>query len=443
MNTEKYIVIVGGGFAGTALVRALDGKLPPDRRLLLISEESHTTFNPMLPEAVGASVFPEQVVAPIREMITQARFVMGRVSHVDPRRRVLTASTLAGDITYSFEHLVLAFGNRARLDLIPGLEQHALPLKTIGDAMHIRNMVLRRVAQIELETDPGVRRRLGRFVVIGGGFSGVETTGELVDCLHGIRRYYPRVAPDELAVTLLHDGPRLLPDLSERLGVAAHRSLARRGVDVRVGTRATFVGDRAVALGDGTRVATATVICTIGTRPNALVARMTVPVERGRIVVNPDLSVRGTPGLWAIGDCALVPNARDGGFAPTTAQYAVREARHVAESLLSVLRGFPTRAFDYRARGSMAAIGHMKGVAEVFGVPVTGLPAWLLWRAYYLSQMPTLGRKVRIFVEWTWRMFFPTDITHLRFTRSGEQDDVSAPPVKAMTDPGPEVRKVA
>ena len=286
---------------------------------------------------------------------------------------------------------MLAFGNRARLDLIPGLAENALPLKTIGDAMHIRNTVLRRVAQIELETDPAVRRRLGRFVVIGGGFSGVETAGELADCLRSIRRYYPRVAADELQVTLLQDQPRLLLELPERLGHAAHRSLCARGVDVRIGTRATGVSERAVALAGGETISTATVICTIGTRPNALVDRMTLPVERGRIVVDPDLSVRGTPGVWAIGDCASIVNARDGKLAPPTAQFAVREARHAAANLLATLDGTPTRAFDYKARGSMAAIGHMKGVAELFGIPLSGLPAWLLWRAYYLSQMPTLG----------------------------------------------------
>ena len=443
MNREKNIVIVGGGFAGTALVRALDGRLPAGCRLMIISEESHTTFNPMLPEALGASIFPEQVVAPIREMIDRARFVMGRVTSVDPVRKMLTASTLAGEIAYPYEHLVLAFGNRARLDLIPGLEQHALPLKTVGDAMHIRNIVLRRVAQIELETDPALRRQLGNFVIVGGGFSGVETAGELVDCLHGIHRYYSKVEVDELKVTLLHEGPRLLPELSERLGVAAHRSLARRGVDVRVGVRATFVCDKAVVLGDMTRIPTSTIISTVGTRPNALVSRMTVPVERGRVVVNPDLSVRDTPGLWAIGDCALVVNARDGSIAPPTAQFAVREARHAAASILAVLKGLPTRAFDYKVRGSMAAIGHCNGVADVFGIPVSGVPAWLLWRAYYLSQMPTLRRKLRIFVEWTWGMFFPPDITHLRFTRSRELDVAATDDTDASPDARRAMRRVA
>jgi len=163
-------------------------------------------------------------------------------------------------------------------------------------------------------------------------------------------------------------------------------------------------------------------VCTIGTQPNALAARASLPLERGRIVVDADLAVRDVPGLWALGDCALVPNADDGRPAPPTAQFAVREARFLADNLLAALDGRPTRAFRHRSLGAMAAIGHRKGVAEVLGIPVSGLPAWLLWRAYYLAQMPTLGRRVRIFVEWTWGMFFPNDITHLRFTRSGELD---------------------
>ena len=433
----KTIAIVGGGFAGTTLLRALDGRLPAGYELLLVSEESYTTFNPMLAEAVGASVFPEQVVAPIRQMIRSARFVMGRVTAVDPVRRTLRCETLAGTLDQRFEHLVLAFGNRAQLDLLPGLAKHGLALKTVGDAMHIRNMVLRRVARIELESDVAVRARLGHFIVIGGGFSGVETAGELVDCLASIRRYYPRVAARELKVTILQDRPRLLVEISERLGHAAHTSLAARGVDVRTNARARAVGERGVMLANGEFLAAATVICTIGTRPNALIERMLLQTERGRVVVNPDLSIADVPGLWAIGDCALVTNARDGKPAPTTAQFAVREAKCAAGNLLATLAGRPTRAFSYRPRGAMAAIGRRKGVADVFGVPLSGLPAWLLWRAYYLSQMPTLGRKVRIFVEWTWGMFFPNDITHLRFTRSHEQDDAGGSNDNRSADASP------
>jgi NADH dehydrogenase len=421
MNQRRSVVIVGGGFAGTAAARELAGRLPADVDLTLVSEESYTTFNPMLPEAVGASIFPEQVVAPLRELLMpdgRSRFVMGRVTAVDTPAQRLRCETLHGTLELAYDHLVLAFGNRARLDLLPGMAEHALPLKTVGDAMEIRNVVLRRLACIELEGEADRRRALGHFIVIGGGFSGVEVAGELVDCLRSIRRYYPRVQADELKVTVLHDGERLLPDLPAPLGAAALKSLRRRGVDVRLGARATLITAQGVALVDGTSLLADTRIGTIGTRPNALAAALGLPAERGRIRVEGDLSVPGVPGLWALGDCAAIPNAHDGQLAPPTAQFAVREGCLLAHNIQHALAGRPTRVFRHKPLGAMASIGHMKGVAQVFGLPLSGLPAWLLWRAYYLSQMPTLGRKVRIFVEWTWGMFFPTDVTHLRFPGS-------------------------
>ena len=237
-HTESSIVIVGGGFAGTTLARALDARRLHGLQITLISDESYTTFHPMLPEAVGASVFPEQVVAPVREMLDLKRgdrFIMGRVVAVDTSAHTLRCDTLAGERELRYDHLVLAFGNRARLDLLPGMALHALPLKTVGDALHIRNVVLRRLARIELEDDAALRREMGHFVIIGGGFSGVEVAGELVDCLAGIRRFYPRVAHGELQVTLLHEQDRLLPEMSPALADAALRSLRRRGVDVQLG----------------------------------------------------------------------------------------------------------------------------------------------------------------------------------------------------------------
>ena len=425
MEASHTIAIIGGGFAGTTLARALDTKLPPGYDLLVISEESHMTFTPMLPEAAGAAVFPEQIVAPIRQMVPHARFVMGRVTSIDFLARTLACETLAGPRTFAYEHVVLAFGNRARLDLVPGAAEHAVPLKTVGDAMHLRNLVLRRLARMELEPDPRIREELGHFAVIGGGFSGVETAGALVDSLRDIAAYYPRVAPEEVRVTLLHDTEFLLPELSEPLGIAAQRSLAERGVDVRLNAKAARVSERGVLLADGTLIEAGTVVCTIGTRPNALVEELRVPLERGRIVVDSDLSVRGVARAWAVGDCAWAHNGHDDAIAPPTAQFAIRQAHCVAHNLLAAIYAEPTEAFSYRPRGSMAAIGHRRAVADAFGVPLWGFAAWLLWRGYYLSKMPTVGRKIRILLEWSWAALFRTDITHLRFHRSV---DMQAPP---------------
>ncbi len=418
----RTIVIAGGGFAGTTLARALEGRVPVGWEVMLLSEESYTTFHPMLAEVVGATVFPEHVIAPIREMVPATRFIMGRLQQVDSVRHTLVCSTLAGSLEIAFDHLVLAVGQRANLTIIPGLAQHALPLKLVGDAMHIRNRLLQRLAHIELVRDEQQRRSLGHFVVIGGGFSGVEVAGAVADFIRSAHRHYRRVTADELRVTLLHDMDRLLPEMPARLGAVAERSLRQRGVDVRLGARAASVDAHGVELSDGTRLAADTVICTIGVRSHALVEQLALPVLRGRIVTEPDGQVPGRPRLWALGDCAATVNAVDGLTSAPTAQFAVAQAEQLARNLVVHIEGRATRAFSHRSKGMMATTGHHKGVAQLLGVYLTGLPAWLVWRAYYLMRMPTLGRKVRIWVEWTWSLFFPVDITHLRFTRTADID---------------------
>lgn len=374
----RRIVIVGGGFGGATIARQLTGRLPAGWEAVLVSEESYTTYNPMLPEVVGASIFPEHVVAPLRQVIDVRRgvgFVMGRVAELDLQGRTVACETLAGMRSIAYDQLVLAFGNRARLDLIPGMADHAMPLKTVGDALHIRNTGLRRLARIELETDPARRRRLGHFVVIGGGFSGCETAGALADCLHDVARYYPGVAAEERRVSVVHDGARLLPELPEELGAAAARMLERRGVAIRLNAAAAQIGAEGVLLRDGDMLASETVIATVGTRTNPLAAAAGLPLERGRIQVDGAMRVAGHADVWALGDCALVVNARDGGVSPPTAQFAVRQGRLLAGNLQAAIAGRPVRDFAYRPRGAMAAIGHQRGVAEVFGLRLTGLAA--------------------------------------------------------------------
>ena len=426
----KTILVVGGGFAGVRVARDLIARAIPDCEILLISEESYTTYNPMLPEAVGASVFPEHVVAPLREVVgirKRGRFVMGRMLGLDAARQRVTCRTLAGERTFNYNHLVLALGVRARLDLMPGMAEHALPLKTVGDAMHIRNTVLRRLSMIELQDDLARRASLGHFVILGGGFSGVEVAGALVDCLFCMARYYRLVKPRELRVTLLQGADRLLPEMHPALGKAALASLRKRGVDVRLSTRASEIRSDGVMLRDGTFLASEMVVGTIGTQPNALLASLGLPLDRDRLKVTPALRVEGSETIWAVGDCACVWDGDTGTQHPATAQVAVQQGHQLAHNIAAALAGTPLVPFRYRHKGSMAAIGHLNGVAEVGGMPFHGFAAWLVWRGYYLMQMPTVSRKLRIFFEWVWGMFFPTDITHLRFTRSR---DVMHPPLE-------------
>jgi NADH:ubiquinone reductase (H+-translocating) len=304
--------------------------------------------------------------------------------------------------------------------------------------MFIRNRMLQRVARMELEADVEARRRLGRFVVIGGGFSGVEVAGALADFLRGAARFYPRFDPQELQVVVLENGGRLLAELPPALGLTAARSMRARRIDVRLNSRAVRIDANGVLLADGEFIPAATMICTIGTRPNPLVEQLGLPAQGGRLVVQPDLEVNGRIGVWALGDCALVRNEASGQISPPTAQFAVAQARMLAHNIAARIDGRATRPFRYRSRGMMATTGRLKGVAQLFGLSIHGLPAWLLWRAYYLLLMPTAGRKLRIWVEWTWSMFFAADITHLRFTRTHEVDSDSAL-VTVQGQPQPQV----
>jgi NADH dehydrogenase len=314
----------------------------------------------------------------------------------------------------------------ANLHLVKGMANYALPLKTLGDALFLRNRVISRLEQAELQPDVEARRWLTSFVVIGGGFSGVETAGELIDFLYASLRYYPRIRREDVSVTLLHSQERLLPELSASLGEFAGRKMLMRGIQVRLNARAVRIDDRVVTLADGETLAAGTVISTIGTMPNPILAELPVPKDRGRVVTAPDMSVPGHEGVWALGDCAAVPNAHDGKTSPPTAQFADRQARLLARNIVARIEGRPTRAFDYRPMGQLSSIGHNKAVAEMFGMRISGFVAWLLWRGVYLLKIPTLARKTRLFLEWNWAMFFPPDIAHLGFRRTRRDPPPSA-----------------
>ena len=413
----KKLVIVGGGFAGTRTAQLLEHTLPPDWTLTLISQENFITFNPLLPEVVGASIMPSHVIAPHRQMIHCSHVCMAQVSEIDTTARLLHyLGEGPGELHY--DQLVLTCGTNANLDIVRGMSQNALPLKTVGDALFLRNHIIARLEQAELQPDPEHRRWLTSFIVVGGGFSGVETAGELGDFLYASLKYYKRIRREDLRIVLLHSGERLLPELSESLGRFTLRKMRGRGIDVRLLARAVRLTDRDVHLESGEIFPGGTVICTIGSQPNSLLESIPAMKIRGRLVVNPDMSVPGVEGMWAAGDCAAVTNSLDAKICPPTAQFAEAQARQLAGNLLARLAGQPTQAFRFRPIGQLSSIGHNKAVAEVFGVKLSGFIAWLMWRGVYLLRIPTLARKARLFLEWNWAMFFPPDISHLGYRRT-------------------------
>jgi NADH dehydrogenase len=382
----------------------------------------------LLPEVVGASILPGHVVAPHRQMIHGSHICMAQVTEIDTVNRVVHyLGEGAGTIRY--DQLVLACGTNANLDIVKGMANYALPLKTLGDALFLRNRIISRLEQAQLQPDMQHRRWLMTFVVVGGGFSGVETVGELTDFLYASLRYYKRIRPEDIRLVLLHSGDRLLPELSPSLGAFTLRKLRGREVDVRLNARAVRVTDRGVHLDAGEIIEGGTVICTIGTKPNNLLDNIPAEKSLGRLVVNPDLSVPGVDGMWAAGDCASVINSLDGKKCPPTAQFAYAQAQQLAANIIARLKGEPTRPFRHRPKGQLSSVGHNKAVAEVFGLKLSGFVAWLMWRGLYLLRIPTFARKSRLFLEWNWAMFFPPDISHLGYRRSQRRN--------AQPHPGP------
>ncbi|MCC6420525.1 MAG: FAD-dependent oxidoreductase [Gemmataceae bacterium] len=413
-TTARSIVIVGGGFGGVYTARHLERRLPPGWRLTLFSQENHFIFTPLLGDVVGSSINPMHVVWPIRQMVRRATCRTATLTGLDLAARQVAYQTADGrPAVQGYDHLVLACGSAVNLDIIPGLAAHAWPLKTMGDALLLRNHLITLLERAEVEPDPVEKRRLLSVVVVGGGFSGVEVTGEVADLLTASCRFYRTVKAEDVRVTLLEGRDRILFELPPSLSKFALKKMTRQGIDIRLNALADSVTELGVRLKDGTEIEARTIVCTIGTTVNPLLAAVGLPRAGNRLKTLPDMRVEGYDNVWAVGDCAAVPNARDGKASAPTAQVAVRQAKQLARNLVSAIDGKPTRPFAFKPLGMLASIGNYKGVGLVFGIKVSGFVGWFLWRGVYLSKMPTLARKVQIAFDWAWQLFFPRDIVQL------------------------------
>jgi NADH:ubiquinone reductase (H+-translocating) len=290
----------------------------------------------------------------------------------------------------------------------------------LGDAMLLRARVLELLEAASLEPEAALRRRMLTFVTAGGGFAGVETIGAVNDLIRGALRYYPRLTAQEIRVVVIHPGEFVLPELGESLGRYAQQKLAGAGVEVRLGTRVTGYSDSLVTLSAGEPIPADTLIWTAGVSPSPVIAGLPVKTEKGRIVVNEFLEVPDFAGLWAVGDCAAVPDAKTGKPQPPTAQHGLRQARHVAKNIEAVLRGGRKKPFRFATIGQLASIGHRRGVAKILGIRFSGFIAWFLWRTVYLIKLPGLAKKTRVALAWTLETVFPKDHEQLLTLRDVE-----------------------
>jgi NADH dehydrogenase len=398
-------LIVGGGYAGSYVARKL-GR----RGATIVSPQNFMLFTPMLPEAASGTLEPRHAVVPLRMMCPHAQLILGRALAHDAEGRRVQVETEAQVFWLHYENLVIALGSVARTLPIPGLAEHAVGFKSLADAIHLRNHVLTRLEVADAASTDAHRRRELTFVFVGAGYAGVEALAELADLVRDALRYYPALRPVPQHWVLVDAAPKILSEIPTRLGDYAGELLRRRGVDIRVGTTLEEVEPHAARLSDGDHLLTSTVVWTAGVRANPLLGELGLPLDgRGRVRVDETLRVEGTERLWALGDCAAVPNdATPGQVDPPTSQHALRQAKRLAKNIAGDLQ-----PYRYKMLGEVATLGRYRGVASVFGFPFKGFLGWWITRTYHLYQLPLFSRKLRVVADWTVALLFRRDIAEL------------------------------
>jgi NADH dehydrogenase len=431
---RRHIVILGSGFGGVYTAMALDRTLggDPDIDITIVNRENFFLFTPMLHEVAGSDVDITHIVSPIRKMLRHVTFFDGDVESIDltARRVVVSHGQLHHRHELEYDHLVVALGAITNFHGIPGVETRSLCMKSLGDAIMLRNRLIENLEEADSECTPELRAAMLTTVVAGGGFAGVETIGAVNDFLRESLECYPRVREEELKLVLVHPGAVILPELGPELGAYAQRKLCERGVEILVDTTIVAASDDGVTLGDGTVIPTSTLVWTAGTSPAPLIGTLPCKLERGRLVVDEYMAVPDWPGVWALGDCALIPDPK-GGYYPPTAQHAMRQGMVLAGNIRSAIRGGVRKPFVFSTIGQLAAIGRRTGVARILGLNFSGFLAWVLWRTIYLAKLPRFEKKLRVALDWTLDVFFSKDLVQFSPTTGATMshpDTDDAPP---------------
>jgi len=437
---KKKIVILGGGFAGVECTRQLESKFGNDSdvELIMVSEDNFLLFTPMLPQVASGMIETRHIVLPIRTICKKTKFYEGRIKNIDPFGKLVNLWG-TGDkrsISIHYDFLVVALGSETNFFGMADVEKNAYTMKTLNDAVVLRNRIIDMLEQAENETDPILRKSFLNFVVAGGGFAGIETAGELMDLILDARKHYHNIHKDDLKVIVIEALPMILPGFNEKLAEFAKQKLIERGIDIKLQTAITsFDGNEVTTKSidqnpkdplDESKVdsiRTKTLIWTAGVTPVNTIKRSMLKTDRGKVIINDYLEVQNFPGVFAIGDCALFLNPETKRPFPPTAQIAEAQAKTAAKNLIALIKNSKKEKFEYHSKGQMAIIGKRSGIATFLGMNISGFWAWLIWRNVYLSKIPTLDKQIRVFLDWTIDLFFDRDISRLKMMKRDDEKE--------------------
>jgi NADH dehydrogenase len=480
IRNRKKIVILGGGFGGVSVLKRLQNHFQTNVSIdiTMVSKDNYLLFTPMLHEIASGMIETRHIVTPIREFCNRSRFYCATVKNIDLEKKMVSirtstsqTSALAEIIRGSsgsnsstpttatnplesktrsnlyYDYLVIALGSETKFFGMSDIQQNAFTIKTINDAINLRNHIiylLEQCDQLLLSAVPNasvgdihgytdktktlaeLQNKLLTFVIVGGGFAGVETAGEINDFIRdSVKEHYHNIDSHNIRVIIIQSGDRLLPEMSKELSVFALKKLRKSGIEIILSQRVTGATPNTVRLKDGTIIPTKTIIWSGGVGPSSLLTSISCEHDHksGRIIVDKHLELPNYKGVYALGDCAYITDPYSGNPYPPTAQHAIREGAIVANNIITSIEGRleDRKVFDYKTKGMMASIGKRTGIGNLLGIEVQGLLAWLIWRSYYLVHLPTLQKKIRVLADWTLDMFFKRDVTMLKtFTEEEE-----------------------
>ena len=414
--TKKQILILGGGFAGVKCARRLRAQLPEDSyNIIVFNRENHMVFHPLLAEVASAAVQPKDVGAPLRQLLHHVQCRTEDILNIDLDNSLVEYEAHDGKRRQmKYDQVVIACGNSPNLALVPGMDEHAFGLKTIGDALALQAHIMQQLEKAEVCDDLDRKRWYLSFIVVGGGFSGVEVAGEINDLLHKSLRFFENIKPDDISVTIIHSRDQILPEVSESLRLRARAQMEAAGVKILLGSQACRATPDGIALKDGRLLSGGTIVCTIGTSVLPIVDRLNVLKKNNRIAAQADMAVPGHTNAWAIGDCAAIVNALDNQLCPTVAQFAERQGVQVADNIVRSLHGQPTKPFSFKMQGQLCSIGGRNAIAEISGLHISGFVGWFIWRGVYLMKLPSISQQIKVGLEWGFDLIFPRTLAHLR-----------------------------